>query len=77
MSWFTRLLGREVRQSSLTDTVVNALLQQASTGATASTTATAAVESAAGLLGRAFAGAKVSPDRFEIRPKVSHPPFSI
>ncbi len=51
MSWFTRLLGREVRQSSLTDTVVNALLQQASTGATASTTTTAAVGVGSGFVG--------------------------
>ena len=70
MSWLTRLLlgrsegpGRETRETQpFTDAIVNALVQQASTGAAASTTATAAVESAAGLLGRAFAGAKVSPD---------------
>ena len=68
MSWLTRLLGRsegpgrETRESQpFTDAIVNALLE-ANTGAAASTTATAAVESAAGLLGRAFAGAKVSPD---------------
>ena len=68
MSWFTRLLGRpkgpgrETRESQpFTDAIVNAILE-ANTGAAASTTATAAVESAAGLLGRAFASAKVSPD---------------
>ena len=53
---------RETRESQpFTDAIVNAILET-NTGAAASTTATAAVESAAGLLGRAFAGAKVSPD---------------
>ena len=68
MSWLTRLLGRsegpgrETRQGQpFTDAIVNALLE-ANTGVAASTTSTAAVEAAAGLLGRAFAGAKVSPD---------------
>ena len=68
MSWLTRLLGRsegpgrETRQTQpFTDAIVNAILE-ANTGAAASTTATAAVEAAASLLGRSFAGAKVTPD---------------
>ena len=68
MSWLTRLLGRtegpgrETRESQpFTDAIVNALLE-ANTGAAASTTSTAAVEAAAGLLGRAFSSAKVTPD---------------
>lgn len=66
MRWWQRLTGRgprrETRESQpFTDAIVQAILQ-ANTGASANTTATAAVEAAAGLLGRAFAGAKVTPD---------------
>ncbi len=56
---------RETRQSGYTDAVIAAIVQ-ASTGTTTSTTSTAAVESAAGLLGRAFASAEVSSPNNEI-----------
>lgn len=58
MSILDRFRRREIR-SSATDTLVAALLARAAGTTPATVTATAAVEAAAGLYGRAFAGARV------------------
>ena len=56
---------RVERRSSATDTLVAALLARASGNAPATVTATGALEAAAGLYGRAFAGAMVGgPESF-------------
>ena len=60
-------LGYEKRQSSYSDSVVQLILSQAR-GGQALPTATAAVEAAAGLVGRSFASATVSGTRSEAIP---------